>query len=175
VDSLKLAILKKITAHLQGMDYYRGNVKVAMTENIYRGRIQFGDETPMPAINIIDAPKPDVAIVAAEEGIVMKEGWLLLVQGWEKSRSINFPADDAYQLMAYTTQWLSRIVASDREGNPAYPDVFMLGGSIEGMSLGPGVARPPQEGVSAESFFYLPVNVTLVTDVRNPFASVTQP
>lgn len=167
-DSLKLRILKSLTLQLANVLVSDGGAPVG--PNVYRGRAQFGDETPLPALNILESPKPDIAITAAENGIVHREDWLLFVQGWIHATDPNQPCDDAYNFMACTELELSKIIAVDKNsGEPQYPGVYLIDNLIAGLSIGPGVCRPPQEGVSASSFFYLPVNVTLTTDCSKPF------
>ena len=49
--------------------------------------------------------------------------------------------------------------------------MYMLGNTISGFAIGPGVVRPPQDQVSSKAFFYLPVIVRLPVDVSKPFVT----
>lgn len=171
-DSRQLDILKKLTVHLQGIIPANG-YDFDMSDSVFRGRVIYGDDDPVPLINVVEHLSADVSVeTAAENKIERQETWILLVQGWLNHAPIN-PTDDAYQLKAAVEHRLARLVKIDpSNGDPLYPDEYFLGivDTITGISIGPGVvSTATRESGSAKAFFYLPVGITLAIDVSDPF------
>ncbi len=165
-DSKKLRVLKALCDHLKTIDPATG---FDVTNAVFRGRATFGDETPIPAISILDNLKPDIGLYAAENDIKRNEDWILLLQGWTKDNKQD-PTDEAFNFMAVTEQKLSEVTSvNPKTGEPAFPDAYMLSGLISDMRIGPGVARPPQEGLSSRAFFWLPLTVSLYLNLADPF------
>lgn len=174
-DSYRLRVLKALTAHLkqivhvepdpgnniEGVDFAGFDLSNA----VFRGRSVYGEEAPKTMISILEAPRPDVGATAGTNGEARHESWALLVQGWCPDDSEN-PTDNLYQMMQVVEIQLQKIIATDAmSGQPKHPSAYLLGKLISGLTFGPGVVRPPTEGVSSRAFFYLPVRVGLVKDV----------
>lgn len=170
-DSKQLAILKAITAHLEGMTV-AGGYGYDLAGRVFRGRAVYGDEMPLPCVSILEAVRPDESPRAyGTERARRIEDWILLVQGWTHDDKVN-PTDPAYDLKAWVEQRLSEIVAvDDRNGRPLYPSVYRLGGLIAEAGIGPGVVSPPRPNISAKAFFYLPVVVKGAFSPLTPFVS----
>ncbi len=168
-DSKRLRILKALTAHLQTLTP-TADWDFDLTDSVYRGRTVFGDETPLPMVSILDNQRPDIGLFAAEERTKRAEDWILLVQGWVADDKAN-PTDEAFNFLAAVEQKLSEVTSTNSQGDPRFPDAYMLSGLITGLRIGPGIARPPQEGLSSRAFFYLPLTVSLSTDLTNQFGS----
>lgn len=138
---------------------------------IYRGRTVFGDDDPVPCLSILEGPLPDENPRYADDNNgVRTEQWVLFLQGWAETNKDN-PTDPCYAMMACVQRHISRVVQKRQSGLPSYPDVYMLGGAVVSFTIGPGVVRPPQDGVSSRAFFYLPVVLGLPVDVTEPFAA----
>ncbi|AAQ63354.2 tail terminator [Burkholderia phage BcepNazgul] len=169
-DPKKLVILKKLTAHLEGVTPTNG-FQFDLSSGIYRNRVQFGAETPAPAVSILEAQRPDHGLDADENGQAQSEDWLLLVQGWvNHAEGDKNPTDEAYRLMADVQVRLGELIAIDSSsGNPQYPSVYMLENLIAGMRAGPGVCRAPAEGASGRSYFYLPLNLKIANNTTDPY------
>lgn len=175
-ESKQLLILKSLTTWLQGITAANGYAGLDLSTSVFRGRAMFGAGDPETMLSILEAPKPDNGIEAGENKIKRSEEWLLLLQGWAPDDKIN-PTDSVYPLKAAAEKRLSDIIAVNTlNGNPMFPDIYMLPDAdgnemIGGLSIGPGVVRPPDAQVSSKAFFYLPLRVSLQTDVSNPYAS----
>src|SRR5690606_4287447 len=103
---------------------------------------------PYPAISILEAPRPDIAVFAGEEGFMRKDRWTLLIQGLAEENLLN-PSDSAYYLCAAVEQRLHRIQAVKRaSGAPEFPEDYMLGNLITALEIAPPVVRPPEDKVS---------------------------
>lgn len=167
----QLLILRRLTAHLEGITPDNGYA-FNLAGKVYRGRTVFGDEVAPPYLSILEAPRPDDSVVSAgSDKLRRSEQWVLLIQGWTPDDGTG-PTDTAYELKAAVEKRLSEVVVEDGQGRAANPDSYKLGGLIDRMTIGPGVVRPPTEGVSATAFFYLPVVVGMTADIRNPFVTV---
>ncbi len=176
MDSKKLAIMKALTTHLEGInpDFDHPGTDLPNTIDMrgkwFRGRIGFGAETVRPFGSILEAPKPlDPNAVGDKANRSSK--WTLLVQGFVVDDKEN-PTDPAYELLALTEARLARIIATEaKTGEPAYPEEYLLARKISGLILGEGIVRPADPQVSPTAFFYLPVTVELTTNVLNPYAA----
>lgn len=163
-DSYRLTVLKRLTDHLKGIAPANGYA-FDLSNNVFRGRTIFGEGDPVPLISILESPRSDSGVYAGSESSERKEGWTLLIQGWAHD-DVENPTDPLYDLMDAVERRLQRIIAeSNTNGAALFPDEFLLGRSIGGLTVLPGVVSPAREQVSSKAFFYLPVRVTLVRDV----------
>lgn len=178
--SVKLSLMRKLCAHIEGITRAAGyqfdlhpqpDEHGVVVPRVYRGRAVFGDNDPVPLISVLEGPVPDRdPRFAALNQVKREDDWIIFVQGWAATPQQN-PTDPAYQLMAAVERRLSEIVSSRLSGLPLNPAAYMLGGAISGFSIGPGVVRPPQDGVSSKAFFYLPCVIRLPVDVTQPFVT----
>lgn len=169
-DSWQLAILKAMTDHLAGI-----TIPSDMSNSVFRGRLIYGENDPLPMISIVESLSADVIVnTAGMNHVNREETWVLLVQGWVKHDGIN-PTDGAYNFKAAVEQRMSMCVDTDSFGDPVYPDLYMLGfhGTvIDDMSIGPGVVSVSQRPEASDrAFFYLPVGITLALDITKPYAT----
>jgi hypothetical protein len=134
---------------------------------VFRGRAVFGESDPVPLLCILEGGRQEDGAHAGELGVVRDEPWPLLLQGWAEEDRAN-PADGLYQLKASVEQRLAEIVATTPRGLPANPDAYLLGRRVTGLQIGPGVVRPPDQ-VSARSYFFLPLVLRWVVDLRANF------
>lgn len=167
-DSYRLAVLKRLTTHLQGITPANGYEYDLSPDapfpkgKVFRGRTIFGQDDPVPLVSILESPRSDAGQFAGENGYQRSEGWGLMIQGWAAD-DVDNPTDPAYGLMEAVEHRLSRIIAQDASsGMAVYPDEYMLGKTISSLTVLPGVVRPPMAEVSAKAFFYLPVRIGLV-------------
>lgn len=169
---IKLAVLQRLTALLeQTTAWDESGQPYDLVGHVWRGRTEFGTETDIPALSILEAPTPDVGIFAAE-GAMRSEQWMLLIQGWAKDDQAN-PSDPAYYLAAAVEAQLSKIMAikPGGSGRAMYPDAHMLGGTIHGIEVGGTVVRPIDNKASSRAFFYLPVRIRLAIELADPYLS----
>lgn len=160
-NSPRLNVLIALTNLLKTMTP-ANNWSHDLSNAVFRGRSKFGEDDPETMVSILEAPKPDYGITAGELSQQRKEEWNLLLQGWCPDDELN-PTDNAHEMMWEVEQLLNKVVALDKHGNPKYPNEYLLGRQIANLAFGPGVVRPPTEGISSRAFFYLPVRISLVT------------
>lgn len=166
----KLAVLQRLTALLEATDGPdEKGVAYNLQGQVFRGRVEFGDETTLPALSILEAPMPDVGIFGGANEMI-SENWTLLVQGWAKDDPKN-PSDPAYWLSAAVTAQLGRTTAirNGSSGKPLYPDNYLLGGTIVTIEVGGSVVRPLDAKTSSRAFFYLPIRIRLANPVSDPY------
>lgn len=172
-DPKQLVILKALTTHLQGITPANG-YDFDLSNAVYRGRSHFGADEALPFVSILEAMRPDPRPrEAGSERLVREEAWELLVQGWCQENR-DEPTDDLYRLKACVESRLSMIVAMETgvgaSGSPKYPAVYRLGGIIASMRIGPGVVRAATPQVGGAEAFYLPVLLSYVINLGDPYA-----
>lgn len=161
-DSYRLAVLKALTVQLKSVVPAAG-YNYDLSNAVFRGRNRFGDSDPSTMVSILEAPRPDNAIFVGDF-TTHREMWPLLLQGWCPDDRDN-PGDPVYDLLDDVERCLARVIAcSTNTGSPAYPAEYLLGRKITNLEIGPGVVRPPTDGISSRSFFYLPLRVGLAVD-----------
>lgn len=172
MDSKRLATLKALT------DYLEGEVSVAngylhdLVDAVFRGRLQFDDEDPVPCLSILENVNPDrfpqrQGFDDGDTGDSVSR-WVLLLQGWVKDDKRN-PTDPAEQFMADVKKALAKL---DTDPNPMSDDAphpaYLLGGLIVGLEIEPGTVRPPDQN-SAKAYFWMRVILRFNENVRDPF------
>lgn len=172
-DSIQLAILKLLSAHIEGVTPANG-YNFDLTEAVFRGRLLMGDELPDTAVSIVEHLQGDITTdTAGENQIESTQTWILLVQGIAKNSVLN-PTDDLYNLKAAVEHRLARLILMNERGDPVFPDEYFLGVKswkvITGFTIGPGIVSPPRQGISEKAFFYLPLGVGLALNISSPFA-----
>lgn len=166
---VQLVVLKRLTNHLAGMTE-AGGYGFDMAGRVFRGRVLLGAETELPALTILEAPDPVIGNAADDAGLVRDTPWRVFIQGFVEDDKIH-PLDPVYYFKAAVQRRLAEINA-ERHGQPEFPAVYRLGGLIEELQVGIGVARPPQQGVSDKAFFWLPVTIRMRFDSRRPTTQV---
>jgi len=165
-DSKRLLILKALTRHLEGIDGidpYAHN----LTDRVFRGRTVIGADFPVPMLSILEGKATDYGVFADLNQTVRKDSWLLLLQGYVQDDPVN-PTDPAYTLLNDVELRLSDIVSLNERGLPKFPGVHLLGGLITSLTVAAPVVRPPEDGLSAKAFFYLPLLVGMASDISKP-------
>lgn len=177
--SKKLAILKRLTTHLQGITpdwidlptpMLGETCPFDMSRSVFRGRSVYGDETKLPFISLLEAPRQLEPLGAGVTRLVQDENWTLLVQGFVKENRDN-PLDEAYSLLAWTQMRMARITATAKNGGRGglYPDEWRLGSLAVEISYQIPIVRPGKDAVSDAAYFYMPISVGTVTELTMPF------
>lgn len=181
--SKKLAIMKALTTHLQGIvpawidipypaDWpveERTPCPYDMSKSVFRGRLEFGDEVKNPFLAILEAPR-QLDPNGAGNDLIQDEDWTLLIQGFADDNQRN-PLDPAYDLLAWTQMRMSRITMEKKNGGRGglYPNEWRLGGLIADVRYQIPIVRPGKDTVSDTAYFYMPISVGNVTDLTMPF------
>lgn len=166
----RLDVMLELTRLLETISVengYNNNLK----GSVFRGRSEYGEDSKedLPFLSILEAPQPAFNQAADENKSYNKSTWELLIQGFVKDDKRN-PTDAAYYLAADVERALSMIVAEDQmRGRPDHPEWYMLGNRITELVTLPPVVRPPLHGVSATSFFYMPIRLGLSYDLQKPY------
>jgi len=177
--SKKLKVLKVLTQHLQGMNPAWQDLPEGMEsevcpydmgQSVFRGRLTFGDEVPVPFIALLEAPRQFDPLSAGTANLIEKDNWTILIQGFA-TEDIKHPLDPAYDLLAWTQMRLSRITVEKPNGarGGLYPMEWHLGGLVADIRYQIPIVRPGKDDVSDTAYFYLPVSVGVVTDLTMPF------
>lgn len=164
VEHYRLTILKRLTHLIEGASIDEG-YDHDLRGRVVRGRTLLGDNDKVPFISIIESPRPDFGIFTDQKDARIEQ-WDLLIQGWAETVG-DHPADCLYPLMADVESRLFRAIAEESSsGLPMFPADYMLGGLIAGMTVQPGVIRPPsQEQPVAKACFLLPIRLGLANAV----------
>lgn len=176
--SKKLAIMKALTEHLQGITPDWTDLPEAMagevcpfnlSKQVFRGRLEFGDEVKNPFIAILEAPR-QLDPNGAGNDLIQDEDWTLLIQGFADKDTKN-PLDPAYTLLAWTQMRMARITTEKKNGGRGglYPNEWRLGGLVADVRYQIPIVRPGKDNVSDTSYFYMPISVGNVTDLTMPF------
>lgn len=181
VASKQLTILQALTAHLETLsievaveDPDTGDVTVigkSLLGQVFRGRTLFGAEEHGPFLSILEGRRPDQAPdTVGYDRLTRNEDWHLLVQGFFDDDPDN-PLDNLYRLKALVEERLAQVVSVNPDtGTPRYPEVYLLGGLILDMQIGPGVVAAATPTTGGTEAFYLPVLVNFAMNVADPFS-----
>lgn len=168
-DTKQLTILKRISVLLEGITIANG-YEYDLTGKVFRGKTVFGSDQPTPFVSILESLRPDpTPLVVGPEKMIREEVWELLIQGWTATSSVH-PTDALYGLKGAMEKRLARMVLTDSQGNPAFPDDYRLGRILTGARIGPGVVRASTPQVGGTEALYLPVCLSYKADVSDPWA-----
>jgi hypothetical protein len=178
--SKKLQLMKAITAHLQGItpawvdlpDEMMGvECPYDLSQKVFRGRTIFGDEVKEPFLAILEAPRQLDPLGGGTDRHMQDEDWTLLIHGFAEDDKKN-PTDPAYDLLAWVQMRMARITYDAPHGQRGglYPNEFRLGGKVTNVRYQIPIVRPGKDDVSSTAYFYMPISVGNVTDLRMPFA-----
>jgi hypothetical protein len=174
MDSKRLRALKALTTHLETEVSIVNGYQHDLAGAVFRGRLLFGPQQTLPSVAILDNPDPDrfprMTGGKEYESDTRLNQWVLLVQGWADDDKIH-PTDPAHNLLADVVKALAKISQGMHPTTfaPGHPN-YMLGDLISGMTMEPGVVRPPQEGVSDKAFFWMRIMLQFVEDTNDPYA-----
>lgn len=166
-NPVRLQALKNLTEVLEGIsiaDGYQHN----MVGSVFRGRGVYGDETPLPALSILEAPIPMDQLPSAKDNTAQSGPWELVVQGWVKDDRAN-PTDPAHVLMADVKRMLALERRKADWDDPEF-GILGLGRTVTAMYIGAGVVRPPEE-ISAKAYFWLTITLDMAEDMAEPYTT----
>lgn len=162
----RLHVLKQLKTLLATIKPENGYV-TDIQGRVTIGVSEFGDETPVPMLSILESPNPDYGDFAGEGNGFRKDEWTLLVQGWIENDFIN-PTMPAYYLAADVEKCLSQTYSRNRFGQPISKFWHNLAEMVNSVRVAPAVVRPP-EGGSTKAWFYLPLRINLTVDTADPY------
>lgn len=164
-NPIRLEIQKRLSDAIQEITIANGYLH-DLAGAVWRGRNVFGDETPVPAISILEAPIPIDQLPSAKDNENLAGPWELVIQGWVKDDRQN-PTDPAHILLAD----VKRRLALERVKASAFRDedgILGLGRSVTALYIGPGVVRPPDE-ISSKAYFWLTITLDIAENMAEPY------
>jgi hypothetical protein len=174
-DPERLRVLKKLTACLQEItpeNGYRHNLapdptkgKFAENGRVFRGRVFFGEQDPLPMICILETPLQPESYATAPDNPSRHGDWDLTIQGFVEDDFVN-PTDPAQYLVADVI----RRLAVEKLQNADF-NLFGMGKTVTDIRVGVPVVRPPDE-LSAKAYFWLPVTLELAENLLKPYGEI---
>lgn len=170
----RLRVLRALTACLQEVTIANG-YQHDISAAVFRGRDIFGGEDdPVPMVSILEPPLPIDQLVSPSLSTGSKGDWDLLIQGFVKDDHQN-PTDPAHALMADVKKRLAIEKRRKRVNSSGTPDPFGMGFNngkgnvVTDIIIGPGVVRPPGDGISNKAYFWLTLTLKIAEDIEQPF------
>ena len=160
-DPFRLRVLKALSAAIENVNPDNG-FQHDLRNAVFRGRILYDKDDPLPMISILEAPIPKDPIVTRGENVASAGQWELLIQGFCKDDRLN-PTDPAHHLMAEVKAILVREKQRDRGNNS-----LGMGGRVAEMYIGQGSVRPPDEA-NDKAFFWLTLTLIIGEYLDDPY------
>jgi hypothetical protein len=157
----RLKVLVALTEALRGVNPTNG-YEFDVSESVFRGRIKYGEDDPLPMISILEAPIPADPIETRGQNHMSSGAWELLIQGFVEDDDIH-PTDPAQCFMAEVKAALVAEKERDRGNN-----ILGMQGRISEMYIGQGSVRPADEA-SDKGFFWLTLTLRVVDNLRSPY------
>lgn len=165
LNPIRLETLKRMTDVLKEITILNGYA-TDLNGQVYRGRGVYGNETPLPALSILEAPIPLDQLPSAKDNQSLAGQWELIVQGWVTDDRAN-PTDPAHVLLADVKKRLA-IERKKVDWDEPEQGIFGLGRSVTALYIGAGVVRPPEE-ISAKAYFWLTITLDMAEDMAEPY------
>ena len=163
----RLRVLDGVTNVLKSITVANG-YRHDMAEAVFRGRLVFGDDDPVPLIAINEAPLPDTPTLAKPASGVWEGPWELMIQGWVDDDKLN-PTDPAHFLMADVRKALAK-ERSEQLRPGRGNNLFGMGGLVTDFQIGASLVRPAEEQVNELANFLLSVTLQIAENMNDPYA-----
>ena len=164
-EPVRLRVLKAMTECLKEITTANG-YRTELNGQVFRGRVIFGDNDPIPMACILEVPIPLDQTPPPTDSEFSTGGWEIMIQGFVTDDPEN-PTDPAHFFMADVKKRLAiekrKALAMD-----AAQGIFGLGNFVTGLRIGAGVVRPPDE-ISAVAYFWLTITLDMVEDLADPY------
>jgi hypothetical protein len=169
-NPFRLEVLRRLTVLLETV--VPGDPDITnMAGRVHRGRIIYGEETPVPFICIMEPPVPVEQIVSPHGSESTSGDWDLLIQGFVDDDKMN-PTDPAHFLSAA----VRKVLATHRALN-ARKDILGFGerdNVVEQITIGSPVVRNSDD-ISPTAYFWLPITLKVVESLDDPLAYKESP
>ncbi len=165
-ESLRLAVLKWVCDYLGTEVSVVNGYSYDLAGNVFRGRLTFGQDDPLPRLSFLEGLNPDrEPVVAGDGNSTQFDRWIVLLQGQVADDPVN-PTDPAHALLADVKSALGKLqkrLIQDREHFDGTPIK-----QLDSFGIEPGTVRPPDE-ISNKAFFWMRIVLKLVEDVDDPY------
>lgn len=169
-NPFKLETMFRLTALLATITVTNGYLTNLASSSIFRGRITFGENDPLPMVAFIEPPVPHdiLPVPLLSEGRLGQ--WDIMIQGFVEDDPHN-PTDPAYVLVSDVIKCLARHKTSNQGRN-------LLGfgqraNTVEDIVIGDEKVRPSDD-ISAKAYFWLPISLKVAEDLANPLTYQSQ-
>lgn len=162
---VRLEVEKRLTAVLEEIMVVNG-YQHDLSGSVYRGRLYFGDETPLPMMSILEPPITMDQLPTPKDSTAQVGPWELVLQGYVTDDRDN-PTDPAHILLADVKKRLA-LEKTKTNWNTEEEGIFGLGRTVIDLYIGVGVVRPPDE-ISAVAYFWLPITLDIAEDFIEPY------
>jgi hypothetical protein len=156
-EPFDLQVLKALTTALEEITVANG-YRHDMAGSVFRGRMLFSEDDPIPMISINQPPQMPEDIEVPRGSSAAAYTMDLIIQGFVDDDFEN-PTDPAFYLLADVRHRL----AVERKRDDGF-DVLGFGAKVQ-MHVGQGVVRSPDADVSDRAFFWLPVTLEFAEEI----------
>jgi hypothetical protein len=161
----RLRVLMNLTTALTEITVANG-YKYDLTDSVFRGRLLFGEDDPLPMASIIEPALPEEFYGSMPDGANFSpDMWNLVIQGWVEDDHKN-PTDPAHILLADVKQ---RLILERKKTAGLNRNALGMGKRLTGIEIGPGVVRPPDQQ-SDRAYFWLTLKLGIVENLEEPYA-----
>lgn len=162
----RLRVLQALTSTLQSITPANG-YDHDLSACVFRGRLIYGDNDPVPLISILEAPLPDDPVITPPSGTTWSGQWRLMIQGWVDDDKDN-PTDPAHYLLADVKKALANArkqMIRPGKGN----NLLGMQGRVTNLLIGACVVRPAEEQVNELASFLLSVTLEIAENMADPY------
>lgn len=168
-DSYILTVEKALVGIIETTVTIANGSPFDLTDLVFRGRLRYGHNEPVPMVSLMQAPNIDIETVDVGKGRQRTTDKTFLIQGWVAD-DFNNPTDPAHELLAEVKQALGQIMDMDSEHYMLQSYSNTGNGLISNISISSGLVRPPEASISDKAYFWLPVLVTLIENLSDPYS-----
>ena len=165
-ESARLAALKWFCDYLEAEVNGTGDYEHDLADSVFRGRLTFGEDEPLPRVSLLEGLNADREPVVAGTGSTNQtDRWIILLQGQVKDDLLN-PTDPAHALLADVKAAIGRLRREMTQDYDAYRATPWS--MIADLAVEPGTVRPPDE-LSEKAFFWMRIVLKTVEEVDDPY------
>lgn len=168
-DSYLLAVEKALSDTIETEITVDKGRPFDLTGRVFRGRVRYGHNEPIPMVSLMQAPNIDIENENVGKGRQRAASKTFLIQGWVADDFDN-PTDPAHELMAEVKFALGTILDMDGPNFMLQAYSSTGNGLLSDLNISTGLVRPPEAAISDKAYFWLPILVTVVEDLTDPYA-----
>jgi hypothetical protein len=165
-EPFRLRVVKALCQVFEGITVANG-YNFDMEGRVFRGRLFFGDNDPIPMISVLEAPLPDEPNFTPPSGDTWTGTWRFMIQGWVTDDPKN-PTDPAHFLLADVKKALAierkNMIRPGRGNN-----LLGMEGRVLDLVIGANVVRPAEEHVNDYANFLLALTLEIAENMADPY------
>jgi len=165
-ESARLAALKYLCDYLETEVSVANGYNYDLVDAVFRGRMEFGEDDPLPRISVLEGLNADREPVTAGTGShTQKDNWIILLQGQVPDDPEN-PTDPAHNCMADVKAAIGKLRKAMSELDGRFTGTPWQ--VITDLGIEPGTVRPPDQ-LSNKAFFWIRVVLKIVEEMDDPY------